>query len=96
MEANITQIQLPAGDVSLEGTLGIPATARGMVMFAHGSGSSRLSPRNRQVADVLQQAGLATLLIDLLTPSEAQVDERSAALRFDVELLGRRLRIATA
>ena len=96
MKANTTQIELPAGDVSLEGTLGIPAAARGMVVFAHGSGSSRFSPRNRQVADVLEEAGLATLLIDLLTSAEAHDEERSASLRFDVERLGRRLRIATA
>ncbi len=95
METNTTEIRLPAGDVSLEGTLRIPAGARGMVVFAHGRGSSRFSPRNRRVAAVLQEAGLATLLIDLLTPAEAQEDDRTGDLRFDVELLGRRLRRVT-
>jgi len=95
MDPNTTQIELPAGGVTLEGTLAIPAAARGMVVFAHGSGSSRFSPRNRQVAAVLQRAGLATLLIDLLTSEEALEDEHSGALRFDVDLLGRRLRLAT-
>jgi pimeloyl-ACP methyl ester carboxylesterase len=63
----------------------------GLVVFAHGSGSSRLSPRNRYVADVLDQHRLATLLIDLLTPDEEIVDDRTARLRFDIDLLARRL-----
>ena len=62
-----------------------------MVIFAHGSGSSRFSPRNRQVAETLDQRGLATLLIDLLTEDEEAVDERTAHLRFDVEMLADRL-----
>jgi putative phosphoribosyl transferase len=68
----------------------VPAGARAVVAFAHGSGSSRLSPRNLYVANVLRDAGLATLLIDLLTPEEAEIDARTAHLRFDIPLLGRR------
>ncbi|WP_437311867.1 phosphoribosyltransferase family protein [Sorangium sp. So ce388] len=75
----------------LEGNLAIPAGATGLVLFAHGSGSSRHSPRNRFVAEVLQGAGLATLLLDLLTKEEEAVDERTGHLRFDVELLARRV-----
>jgi putative phosphoribosyl transferase len=86
-----------AGDrrVELEGNLSIPVGARGIVLFAHGSGSSRHSPRNRYVAEVLQQAGLATLLMDLLTPDEERVDIRTAHLRFDIDLLASRLVMAT-
>lgn len=79
----------------LEGTLSIPATATGIVLFAHGSGSSRHSPRNRYVAQVLRAGGLATLLLDLLTPDEAALDERTRHLRFDIGLLTRRLVGAT-
>src|SRR4051812_15071937 len=68
-----------------------PAGARGVVLFAHGSGSGRHSPRNRYVADELNRAGLATLLADLLTPQEEQVDLRTAALRFDIDLLAGRV-----
>lgn len=75
----------------LEGDLTIPPTARGLVLFAHGSGSSRHSPRNRFVAEVLQQAGLATLLMDLLTAQEEAVDNYTRELRFDIGLLARRL-----
>ncbi|AGP39566.1 phosphoribosyltransferase family protein [Sorangium cellulosum] len=75
----------------LEGSLTIPAGATGLVLFAHGSGSSRHSPRNRFVAEVLQSAGLATLLFDLLTGEEEAADERTGHLRFDVELLARRV-----
>jgi pimeloyl-ACP methyl ester carboxylesterase len=78
-------------DQSLSGDLAIPARPIGLVVFAHGSGSSRLSPRNRSVADVLDQHRLATLLIDLLTPPEEIVDDRTAQLRFDIGLLARRL-----
>src|SRR5258708_11877108 len=67
-------VRIPAGQVALEGNLRIPEAARGVVVFAHGSGSSRFSPRNRFVADVLEQAGLATLLMDLLTREEEAVD----------------------
>jgi putative phosphoribosyl transferase len=77
------------------GDLTVPSNARGVVTFAHGSGSSRLSSRNRFVAGVLQQAGLATLLLDLLTPEEEQVDLQTRHLRFDIELLANRLVEAT-
>ncbi|MDC4227286.1 MAG: dienelactone hydrolase family protein [Candidatus Manganitrophus sp.] len=77
--------------ILLEGDLRIPAGARGIVLFAHGSGSSRFSPRNRFVADVLYRAGLATLLIDLLTAQEESIDRVTAALRFNIGLLAERL-----
>ncbi|MFT3769175.1 MAG: dienelactone hydrolase family protein [Minicystis sp.] len=79
------------GDAELEGDLTLTPGAPGIVVFAHGSGSSRRSPRNRSVAAALQQRGLATLLFDLLTPDEEIVDQRDASIRFDIELLGRRL-----
>lgn len=79
----------------LHGTLAIPSGAAGIVLFAHGSGSSRLSPRNQQVAAGLQEAGLATLLFDLLTRREEAADRYSAHLRFDIGLLTRRLEAAT-
>jgi len=78
----------------LEGTLALPAAAEGLVVFAHGSGSSRHSPRNRAVAEYLNERGLGTLLFDLLTRAEEQQDSGTRALRFDVELLGRRLLLA--
>lgn len=84
-----------ADGVALGGTLTVPATAEGIVLFAHGSGSSRHSPRNRSVAQSLNWRGLATLLFDLLTPAEEEVDVRTRALRFDIELLARRLVGAT-
>jgi putative phosphoribosyl transferase len=84
-------VSIPAGGAHLRGDLAVPEQAGGLVVFAHGSGSSRLSPRNKYVASVLYNAGLATLLIDLLTPEEEQVDARTAKLRFDVEMLGDRL-----
>lgn len=76
---------------TLEGDLTVPDGAAGIVVFAHGSGSSRKSPRNRQVAHALHEAGLATLLVDLLTPDEARSDQASAHLRFDLPLLAERL-----
>ena len=88
-------MQIPAGRVVLEGDLSVPEPTQGMVLFAHGSGSSRHSPRNRYVARVLQQAGLATLLFDLLTRDEELVDMRTAGLRFDIPLLAERLLQAT-
>ncbi len=88
-------VRLSADGVELEGTLTVPAVAEGIVLFAHGSGSSRHSPRNRSVAQSLNGRGLATLLFDLLTPAEEEVDVRSRALRFDIELLARRLVGAT-
>lgn len=79
------------GEIALEGNLTIPEGAQGIVLFAHGSGSSRHSPRNRFVAEALQSRGLATLLIDLLTPEEERLDMRTAQLRFDIDLLADRL-----
>jgi putative phosphoribosyl transferase len=79
------------GEVTLEGALVVPADARGVVLFAHGSGSSRHSPRNRYVAEELQAGGLATLLIDLLTSSEESVDLATKELRFDIVMLADRL-----
>jgi len=76
------------------GNLRVPSAACGLVIFAHGSGSSRLSPRNRYVAEVLERAGLATLLIDLLTAHEEAIDRRDARFRFDIELLAKRLALA--
>jgi pimeloyl-ACP methyl ester carboxylesterase len=81
--------------VTLEGDLQIPDRATGLVLFAHGSGSSRHSPRNRFVAHELQTAGLATLLLDLLTPEEEAVDQHTGHLRFDIGLLAERLVAAT-
>jgi dienelactone hydrolase len=78
--------------VDLLGDLRIPPGALGIVVFAHGSGSGRHSPRNRFVADVLVKAGLATLLIDLLTQEEEMIDLQTAELRFDIRLLAERLR----
>jgi len=84
-------VYIPAGDARLAGELTIPAGARGLVLFAHGSGSSRFSRRNQFVARVLERSGLATLLIDLLTPEEEALDQRTAHLRFDIPLLASRL-----
>jgi putative phosphoribosyl transferase len=87
--------QIPIGDARIEGDLVIPERAQGAILFAHGSGSSRYSPRNRYVAQVLQEAGLATLLLDLLTHEEEVIDTRTAALRFNIRLLADRLVEAT-
>ena len=88
-------VRVVAGRVTLEGNLSLPEGARGVVLFAHGSGSSRHSSRNRYVARLLNEAKLATLLIDLLTPDEEAVDLRTAHLRFDIGLLANRLVGAT-
>jgi putative phosphoribosyl transferase len=85
------EIRLASAGVSLQVTLQGPPSARGVVMFAHGSGSSRFSPRNRRVAEGLQSAGLATVLLDLLTPEEEAEDRRTAQWRFNIPLLGQRL-----
>jgi putative phosphoribosyl transferase len=84
-------VTVHAGSTRLEGILSLPAGAVGLVLFAHGSGSSRLSPRNQYVAEVLHQGGLATLLFDLLTPEEERVDRTTRELRFDIGLLAARL-----
>ncbi len=83
--------QITAGSETLEGNLSIPDRARAVILFAHGSGSSRHSPRNRFVARVLNDAGLATLVTDLLTADEEEVDEVTRHLRFDITLLAQRL-----
>ena len=84
-------VTVPVGTVSLEGTLGVPDDAQGIVLFAHGSGSSRFSPRNRHVARVFRDAGLGTLLLDLLSPAEEEVDEITRHHRFDIRMLADRL-----
>ncbi|MEU5366458.1 dienelactone hydrolase family protein [Streptomyces sp. NPDC005925] len=84
-------VRVPVGGTSLAGDLDLPAAARGVVLFAHGSGSSRHSPRNRRVAADLRTAGLGTLLMDLLSEPEEQRDLLTAEHRFDIPLLGRRL-----
>ena len=86
------QVSIPADHATLEGELALPDGARAVVLFAHGSGSSRFSPRNNYVASVLQDAHIATLLFDLLTREE----DRSYETRFDIDLLTRRLLAATA
>lgn len=86
---------IPLGDVVLEGDLTVPEGAGRMVIFAHGSGSSRKSPRNRLVAGMLNDAGIATLLFDLLTADEEVIDQRTRHLRFDIGLLAERLAGAT-
>ena len=87
-------ISVPAGHVMLEGALGVPPRATGVVLFAHGSGSSRFSPRNRFVARAFRDAGLATLLLDLLSPREEEVDEITRHHRFDIPMLADRLVVA--
>jgi putative phosphoribosyl transferase len=89
-------LSIPCGSVQLDGDLLVPPNAHGVVVFAHGSGSSRHSPRNRQVAKVLQDAGLGTLLMDLLTREEEIIDVQTRHLRFDVALLAERLGCAVA
>ncbi len=88
------EVRIPIGHTWLHGDLAVPARATGLVLFAHGSGSGRHSARNRQVARRLQEAGLATLLFDLLTLEEEQVDLRTSEHRFDIALLTRRLEAA--
>jgi pimeloyl-ACP methyl ester carboxylesterase len=88
-------IYIPVGPDEIQGDLKIPEQSQSIVVFAHGSGSSRHSTRNQYVAEVLNQAGIATLLIDLLTPDEELVDFQTAHLRFDIELLADRLSMVT-
>lgn len=95
MNAVAQSVQIPAGGVLLDADLTRPAPARGAVIFAHGSGSSRRSPRNRYVAAELNAAGLATVLADLLTPAEEQTDARTGHLRFDIDRLARRVTFLT-
>jgi putative phosphoribosyl transferase len=89
------EVRVSAGPVALEGFLGIPDGALGVVLFAHGSGSGRHSPRNRYVARALREAGLSTLLVDLLTLEEEEVDLSTRRFRFDIGLLAERLVGAT-
>jgi len=84
-------VRLECADVALNGDLALPAFARGLVIFAHGSGSSRHSPRNRAVAELLQHGRLGTLLLDLLTEREERADASTAEFRFDMPLLAHRL-----
>ncbi len=85
------QVLVPTRDAPLQGMLSLPEKARGVVVFVHGSGSTRFSPRNAHVAATFEAAGLGTLLFDLLSPAETEIDNRTLALRFDIELLSRRL-----
>jgi putative phosphoribosyl transferase len=83
-------VRILSAGVQLEGILSVPQDARGLVVFVHGSGSSRHSPRNQYVAQTLQEAGLATLLFDLLTAQEEEIDLQTRHLRFDIDLLAKR------
>jgi dienelactone hydrolase len=89
--AEALEVRVPVGEVSLDGTLAVPDGSAGVVLFAHGSGSSRFSSRNRFVAGELHAAGLGTLLIDLLTRSEERQDQITRALRFDIPMLAERV-----
>ena len=89
------EIRITAGNAALPGTLGVPEAANGVVLFAHGSGSSRFSPRNAYVARELQRARVGTLLFDLLTPDEERRDGLTREYRFDIALLATRLVAAT-
>jgi putative phosphoribosyl transferase len=90
-----TEVSIAAGTTMLQGTLRFPVNPGGIVLFAHGSGSSRHSPRNRYVAQVLHSQGIATLLFDLLTREEETIDRLTGQLRFDINLLAERLVSAT-
>jgi len=85
------KISIPINDIKLYGNLNIPEQTHGLVVFVHGSGSSRFSPRNQFVANVINKAGLATLLFDLLTEDEEVIDQQTRQLRFDIPLLAKRL-----
>ena len=89
------EVEIPAREVTLSGELNIPRNAAGVVLFAHGSGSSRHSPRNRHVAQTIRNAGVGTLLFDLLTRDEKAIDAYTRHLRFDIDLLADRLINAT-
>lgn len=91
---NAQPVEISVGVAALNGDLRLPRRARGLVIFAHGSGSSRFSARNRQVAEFLDGQGFATLLLDLLTPEEEAVDVRTRQYRFDIERLGPRVSAA--
>jgi len=89
------EVQIKAGPLLLNGELNVPAKATGIVLFAHGSGSSRHSPRNQYVATVIRNAGVGTLLFDRLTREEELIDNYTREFRFDINLLARRLVAAT-
>lgn len=95
-ETSAVAVRVPVGAIRLQGDLRVPPSAHGVVLFAHGSGSSRHSPRNQFVARTLEARGLATLLIDLLTSEEEAVDMRTMRLRFDIPLLASRLEAVIA
>lgn len=84
-------VHVSVDSTTIEGNLSVPEGAEGIVLFAHGAGSSRQSPRNNFVADELRTGGLATLLIDLLTPEEKEIDRRTRRIRFDIDRLGERV-----
>jgi putative phosphoribosyl transferase len=88
-------VKIPVGKEVIEGNLAVPADAKGIVLFAHGSGSGRFSPRNQYVAKTLNKAQIATLLIDLLTQAEEETDDLTGQFRFDINLLAKRLIAAT-
>ena len=92
---NKTEMKIPVGNVVVEGTLTLPPGAKGVVLFAHGSGSSRFSPRNQYVAKEFNKAKIGTLLFDLLTPEEEETDIVTAEYRFNIALLAERLIGAT-
>ncbi len=94
-DVTLCELAVAAGEARLQGVLRIPRNVCGIVLFAHGSGSGRFSPRNAYVADVLSEAGFAALLFDLLTAEEEQIDALTAELRFDIFLLTDRLVAAT-
>jgi len=94
-EPDVREVQVVAGGVELGGSLGLPRGTPGLVIFAHGSGSSRFSPRNRAVARALRDAGLGTLLFDLLSEEEESRDAETGELRFDIPFLARRLAAVT-
>jgi pimeloyl-ACP methyl ester carboxylesterase len=89
------EVWIPVDSITLPGELSVPGRAEGLVLFAHGSGSSRHSPRNQYVAQVIREAGVGTLLLDLLTREEERIDLQTRHLRFDIVLLARRLAGAT-
>ncbi len=95
MIVNQTEMKIPVGNVNVEGILTLPASAKGVVLFAHGSGSGRFSPRNQYVAKEFNKAGIGTLLFDLLTAQEEQEDMFTAQYRFNIPLLAERLIGAT-
>ena len=89
------EVTIPVGKAVINGNLTVPHDAKGIVLFAHGSGSSRFSPRNTRVAREINEAGIATLLIDLLTNEEEEIDEFTGEFRFNIDLLAQRLVYAT-